>query len=114
MDAVMVIMAGGTAMTQIDTLIRPDNALQLAFGRWQCASSSEIQKSLDRCDSETVSLLHAANRRLYQQHGQALKHAFAEGLLMLDVDLTGLLAGKHAEGSTKGYFAGHLGRYGRQ
>jgi len=107
-------MAGGTAMTQIDTLIRPDKALQLAFGRWQCASSSEIQKSLDRCDSEAVSLLQAANRRLYQQHGQALKHAFAETLLVLDVDLTGLLAGQHAEGSTKGYFAGHRGRYGRQ
>lgn len=107
-------MAGGTAMTQIDTLIRPDKALQFAFGRWQCASSSEIQKSLDRCDSEAVSLLQAANRRLYQQHGHALNHAFADELLVLDVDLTGLLAGKRAEGSTKGYFAGHRGCYGRQ
>lgn len=113
-DAALVILAGGTSMSQIDTLIRPDKALQIAFGRWQCASSSEIQKSLDRCDAEAVSHLQMANRRLYQQHGNALKHPFAEKRLLLDVDLTGLLASKHAEESTKGYFADHRGHTGRQ
>lgn len=110
----MVIMAGGTAMTQIDTLIRPDKALQLAFGRWQCASSSEVQRVLDRCSSETVSQLQTANRHQYHQYGQARDHSFADDLLLLDIDLTGLLASKHAEGSTKGYFAEHRGRHGRQ
>ena len=110
----MVIMAGGTAMTQADTLIRPDKALQMAFGRWQCASSSGIQRCLDRCSSESVSHLQQANRRLYRQHGQARTHSFSDELLVLDIDLTGLLASKHAEESTKGYFANHRGQRGRQ
>lgn len=110
----MVILAGGTAMTQVDTLIRPDKALQRAFGRWQCASASEIQRCLDRCRAETVSHLQEANRQLYRQLGQIRTHAFAEDLLVLDVDLTGLFASQHAEGSTKGYFANHRGQRGRQ
>ena len=32
-----------------------------------------------------------------------------QGLLILDVDLTGLPASKHAEGSRKGYFSGKKG-----
>jgi hypothetical protein len=113
-DATLVILAGGTSMRQVDTLIRPDKALQLAFGRWQCASSSEIQKSLDLCDAEAVSSLQAANKRLYQQYGNAMRHPFTKKPLVLDVELTGLLASKHAEESTKGYFANRRGQTGRQ
>jgi hypothetical protein len=34
-DTVALILAGGTAMSQMETLIRPDKALQWSFGRSQ-------------------------------------------------------------------------------
>jgi hypothetical protein len=43
-----------------------------------------------------------------------MKHPFAKKTLVLDVDLTGLLASTHAEESTKGYFANRRGQTGRQ
>lgn len=113
-DTLALILAGGTAMKQLDTIIRPDKAVQLAFGRDHCASSSEVQKLLDRCTSETVSQFQQANEQVYQQHGHAIYHDFSKRLLILDLDLTGLTASQHAEDSTKGYFAKQPGVRGRQ
>jgi hypothetical protein len=113
-DTLALILAGGTTMKQLDTIIRPDKAVQLAFGRGHCASSSEVQKLLDRCTSETVSQVQRANGQVYQQHGQALHHDFSERFLIADLDLTGLIASQHAEASTKGYFAKQPGGRGRQ
>ena len=113
-DTIALILAGGTAMSQMETLIRPDKALQLSFGRSQYAHSSLIQDMLDRCTPETVLKLQQKNGNLYYQHGKALQHDFSNQLLILDIDLTGLLASKRAEASTKGYFAHHPGAYGRQ
>ena len=47
-----------------------------------------------------------ANEALLHWTGQVHHHDFAQRWLRLDLDLTGLLASKLAEGSTKGYFAG--------
>jgi hypothetical protein len=107
-------LAGGTAMNQIDTLVFPDTALQRAFGREHCAHSSVVQNTLDACTPDTVSHLQQANMRLYQHYGQAVAHDFSQEYLLLDLDLTGLLAGPQSEGSTKGYFANHRGASGRQ
>ncbi len=101
-------------MNQVETILRPDKAVQLAFGRDQCAHSSIIQDTLDACTPETVSHLQHLNGQLYRTHGQALHHNFAQENLLLDLDLTGLLASKQAESSTKGYFAKNQGRHGRQ
>ncbi len=49
-----------------------------------------------------------------QQHSRTLRHDFRTHWLLLDYDLTALLAAKGAEGSEKGYFSGHRNRYGRQ
>ena len=92
-------------MNQLDTVIRPDKAVQISFGRGECASSSEVQRLLDRCVPETVSHLQQANGQMYQQHGQALRHDFSQEMLLVDLDLTGLVASQRAEGSLKGYFA---------
>jgi hypothetical protein len=114
LDTLMLILAGGTAMNQVETLLRPDKALQWSFGRQQCAHSSIIQETRDACTTETVSSLQAANERLYQIHGQSLHHNVSQTPLLLDLDLTGLLASKRADASTKGSFPEHKGSYGRQ
>lgn len=109
-----LVLAGGTSLSQMETLIRPDKAIQKSFGRSQCIHSSLIQDMLDICDTNTVEHLQKLNAQLYSYHGQAPKHDFSQGLLILDLDLTGLLASKRAEGSSKGYFARHPGARGRQ
>jgi hypothetical protein len=114
LDAEILILAGGTAMNQLELRLHPDKALQRAFGHAPCASSSEVQKLLDKSCADTVSALQEANGRLYRQHGLALQHNFTDAWLILDVDLTGLITSQDAEGSTKGYFANQRGKRGRQ
>ncbi len=101
-------------MNQLDTLLLPDKALQVAFGREKCAHSSVVQDTLDACTTDTVKSLQDANARLYQQYGVAPHQDYRQEYLVLDLDLTGLLVAQRAEGSTKGYFAKYRGRYGRQ
>lgn len=114
LEAFVLILAGGTAMKQIDTILRPDTAGQLAFGLTHCAHSSVVHRTLDACSFITVAALQQANERLYHRYGQARHQDCSQDYLLLDLDVTGLLAGQQAEESTKGYFANHRGGYGRQ
>ena len=54
LDTIALIFAGGTAMSQMETLIRPDQALQLSFQHSRCAHSGLIQDMLDECTPDTV------------------------------------------------------------
>jgi hypothetical protein len=64
LDAFILMCAGGTAMSPCENIIRPDIALQQAFGRRFSASSSQIQDTLDACTPETVTDLQQANERV--------------------------------------------------
>lgn len=101
-------------MNQLDPILLPEKAVQLAFGLTQCAHSSVVQKTLDACLVQTVTALQQANEHLYHGYGQAPSHDCSQEYLLLDLDVTGLLAGQQAEESTKGYFANHQGCSGRQ
>ena len=47
-------------------------------------------------------------------HGHAYRHPYQTKLQLLDVDMSGLPCGCHAERASKGYFANKPSRYGRQ
>jgi hypothetical protein len=51
---------------------------------------------------------------IHRREGKVFAHDYEKGLLVLEVDLTGLTASKNAERSTKGYFPGKCNRRGRQ
>ena len=106
LDVVVSILADCTSLKQINTRLRPDTALAAAWGRDQFADHSTISRVLDTFTPETVAQLRTAIEQMYRHTGQALHHPFARELLFIDIDLTGLPAGRHAEGSTKGYFSG--------
>lgn len=107
------ILAGCHAISQIDTRIRPDTALAQAWGLECFTEQSTVADTLDSFTPTNVQQLRAAISSIYLREGQALRHSYQQqGLLMLDVDLTGLPASKHAEGSTKGYFSGKKGDAG--
>lgn len=105
-DTVVSILAGCTSISHINTRLRPDTALARAWGREQFAEQSTIADTLNAFDDESIAQLREATQVIYLRQSKALKHDFEEEHLILDLDLTGLPASKHAQGSTKGYFSG--------
>ena len=104
------IMSGCQAICHIDTRIRPDRALAQAWGLERFAQQSTVADTLNSFTERNVEQLRTALNTIYVREGQAIQHNYAsEGLLILDIDLTGLPASKQAEGSRKGYFSGKKG-----
>ena len=106
LDVVVSMLADCSSLKQINTRLRPDTTLAAAWGRDVFADQSTISRTLDAFTPATVAQLRTAVERLYVREGRALHHPFDQELLFLDIDLTGLPAGRHAEASTKGYFSG--------
>lgn len=114
LDAFINILAGGQGLVEVNTRVRPDDGIQHAFGRDDCADQSTISETLNHCTDETVEQLRAALQTIYQTHSQGYQHDYTGGYQVLDVDMTGMPAGRQGEGVTKGYFAGQKNRRGRQ
>jgi hypothetical protein len=105
-EALVLVLAGGRATSQVDLLLRPNVALAQAWGQSQFAQQATLAHTLDAFTSDTIISLRTAFETILHQQSKALRHDFRTGDLFLDDDLFGLPAARHAEGSTKGYFAG--------
>lgn len=114
LDCLLNILAGGHGLVEINTRIRPDRAIQLAFGRNGCAEQSTISDTLNACTPENVEEMRAAIKVILQQHSRSYRHCYEQDWQLLDVDMTGMPAGRCGEEVTKGYFAGEKNRRGRQ
>src|ERR671923_1417844 len=106
LDVVVSVLADCASLKQINTRLRPDTALAAAWGRERFADQSTITRVLDAFTPPAVAPWRPAIEHIYRREGQALHHPFAQELLFVDIDLTGLPAGRRAEASTKGYFSG--------
>jgi hypothetical protein len=113
-DILLALLAGTQSLVQLNTLLRQDPALQRAAGRTRCAEQSVAQQTLDAATSENVAELHQVLTQLLRRYGQVAHHPCRSQWLILDVDLTGLPAGKRAEQSRKGFFSDPRQRRGRQ
>ncbi len=114
LDCFINILAGGAGVVEVNRLVRSDIAVQRAFGRRACAEQSTISDTLNACTADNVHQLRAAIERLLRQRGQSYAHDYAAAWQVLDIDTTGLPAGRLGEGVTKGYFAGRKSCRGRQ
>lgn len=114
LDCFINILAGGIGVVEINTRVRPDHALQRAFGRTTCAEQSTISRTLDACTADNVIQMRAALTVILRQHSQAYRHDYAHTGQVLDVDMTGMPAGRQGERVTKGYFPKQPNRRGRQ
>ena len=104
------IMSGCQSISHINTRSRPDRALAQAWGLTCFSEQSSVANTLNRFTEIHVAQLRQAVHTIYWREGRAVQHNYnTQGLLILDVDLTGLPASKHAEGSRKGYFSGKKG-----
>jgi hypothetical protein len=113
-DLFINILAGGHGIADVNNRVRVDKVLQLAFGRSACAEQSTISETLNACTQENVQELVSALKAIYRKQGRGYRHDYEQQCQVLDIDLSAMLAGKQAEGATKGYFSGHENRRGRQ
>lgn len=114
LDAFVNILSGGQGVVEINSRVRPDQMVQAAFGRARCADQSTVSDTLNACTDETVRQMQEALQTLYQEHSQGYQHDYEKRAQLLDIDMTGLPAGRQGEGVSKGYFAGQKNRRGRQ
>jgi hypothetical protein len=113
-DAFITLLTGAAGLVEINGRLRPDAALQRAFGRQGCAEQSVVQDTLDACTACNVTQLEDALALIYQQHSPAIRHDYATRYQLLDIDMSGLPCGPRAACATKGYFAHQRNRRGRQ
>jgi hypothetical protein len=113
-DCFVNILAGGHGLVEINTRLRTDSALQLAFGRAECAEQSTVSDTLNACTQENVHQLREALACVLRQHSQTYRHDYHKRWQLFDIDLTGLCAGRLGEGVTKGYFPNRKNARGRQ
>ena len=113
LDGLIVRLAGGRGLVEINTRVRPDRAVQRAFGRRGCADQSTVSDTLNSCQERQVGQLRTALKQILQQHSPTYRHAYDQRWQVLDVALTGLPAGRKGEQSEKGDWAHQPGRWGR-
>ena len=113
-DAFINIMAGGHGLVEVNHRVRPDSGLSQAFGRSCSAEQSTISDTLNSCSEKNVDQMRAGLQAIYRQYGQGYAHHYGQGWQLLDVDMTGMPAGRQGEGVEKGYFAKQKNKRGRQ
>jgi hypothetical protein len=113
-DLLINIWAGGERISSINNVLRTDEGLQRLFGRGSCAEQSTVSETLNAVLPENIVEMKGFIKQVYREHSLCYPHDYKKDWLLLDVDLTGMLAGKKAEGSEKGYFSGERNGRGRQ
>ena len=113
-DAFITILAGGKGIVESNTRVKPDRSLSHAFGREGCADQSGISQTLNQCTEENVAQMRQAVNEIYQKYSGACGHHYGESWQLLDVDMSGLPAGRQGKGVKKGYFAKQKNKRGRQ
>ena len=112
---VLGMLSGAENVSEINTKVRPDRSLLEAFGYQRCADASVIQQTLDATTEATVLELQTALASMSRAHGVSASRASASQTgVPIDIDLSALPVGKHAEGAKKGYVAKKQNTYTRQ
>jgi Transposase DDE domain group 1 len=106
LDCLVSILSGSVAVSQSNTTLLADPALQMAFGRSTCADQSTLQRTLDATTAQNVAQLQQALALIFQTYSRVARHDFAKNDLILDIDMTPLPCSKTAQAACPGYFAG--------
>jgi hypothetical protein len=114
LDGLLGILCGAKTIAQSNLTIRLDPAVQRAFGRTGCAEQSTIARTLQASTAATVDQLSRVSWYYLKRYGQTPHHRFAERLLWVDVDLTPLPIGAHAEGSERTWMGRNRSKTGRK
>src|SRR5438132_11809338 len=88
LDGLLGLLCGAKTISQSNSTIRVDPAVQRAFGRTGCAEQSTIARTLKACTTETVDQLDRVSWYYLKCYGQTADHRYAERLVLVDVDGT--------------------------
>jgi hypothetical protein len=113
-DAFINIMAGGRGIVEVNQRVKPDASLSAAFGRQGCADQSGVSATLNACQAENVEQMRQGVQAIYQRYGAGYAHDYGRSWQLLDIDMSGMPAGRQGDGSEKGYFAKQKNKRGRQ
>jgi hypothetical protein len=113
-DAFINIMAGGQGIVEVNQRVKPDASLSAAFGRESCADQSGISTTLNTCQTENVVQMRQAMAAIYRRYGAGYSHDYGRCWQLLDIDMSGMPAGRQGDGSETGYFAKQKNKRGRQ
>lgn len=114
LDTFINILAGGHGLVEVNKRVKKDKALQQAFGRDGCADQSTISDTLNACTGENIEQMRQGLAEIYRSYGRGYRHIYSEQEQVLDVDMSGMPAGRQGEGVEKGYFSGKRNCRGRQ
>jgi hypothetical protein len=114
LDGLLRILCGAKTLSQSNSTIRVDPAVQRACGRTGCAEQSTIAHTLQASTAETVDQLARVSWYYLKRYGQTPHHRFAERLLWVDMDVTPLPIGAQAEGSARTWMGRHRSKTGRK
>ena len=104
LDCFISMLAGGHGIVEVNTRVRPDATVQRAFGRGDCAEQSTISETVSACTRSNVEEMRDALSTIVRAHSRVCRHDYGRRLNTLDIDMTGLPAGRQGEGVEKGYF----------
>ena len=102
-DALITILASAHGLSEINTRLRSDPALQRAFGRVACADQSVVQATLNACTPTNVGEMMLGLDVIFERQSLTAQHDYRASMLLIDLDITGLPCGKQCEEATKGY-----------
>jgi hypothetical protein len=88
LDCFISILAGGVGVVEVNTRVRPDRALQQAFGRTTCAEQSTVSDTLNACTPENILQMRTAVQLILRQHSQCYQHNYTQTWQLFDVDMT--------------------------
>jgi hypothetical protein len=99
------ILSGCQYIAEVNTKLRCEHNLAQVNRISRFADQSTLAVALNELSQMNLDQLLLATRQISDQCSQMRWHDW-RGFLSLDFDLSGLLCGKQAEGSEKGFFSG--------
>lgn len=77
-DAFISMLAGSHGLVKTNKRVRPDHALQRAFGRAACAEQSTISETINCATEQNVTELQGAVKTIYQRFSRGYRHDYAK------------------------------------
>lgn len=99
------IMSGCVTLSEVNVRLKAEHGLAQVFGWKRFADQSNLSRTLDELDGQSIGQLRQATAAIWQRFSRVEGHCY-HGKLWLDYDLSGLPCGPQAQASQKGYFSG--------
>ena len=105
LQVLLSVLSGCPYLSTVNTCLKPEQGLARVWAWERFADQSMLSRNLDSLSQMQLIDLNRAVGGIRHQISPIPVHDW-RGYLWLDYDLSGLPAGKQAQGSTKGYFGG--------